>query len=284
MGSKTSKAKRPSSARHSNSAETGTIIIPRVPQEIIDEILHHLTTDSRFRTLRSCALVSKSWVPSCRRRLFHTILFTSKDMVRWVETFPVPEESPAHHVRDLRLSIGGRNSVPEKFLEYTPWFTNVEGVSFFQQNRSQPLWIPSFWRFPQSVTSLTINADRVFLSQIQNIMAQLPNLDDVVLSGTLAAVDERTLPGIGTASKGRFCGRLRLIGGNPGGSVAKMLSEIPTGFNFTEVRISGRHSCLPSTERLVEACGRTLVRLSYMIDSYCKCHHFSPLWCTNYRH
>ena len=71
----------------------------RVPWGIIDEILNHLTVrvavNSNFRTLQSCTLISKPWVPSCRQHLFRTILFAQKDMDKWFETFLVPEER--HH-------------------------------------------------------------------------------------------------------------------------------------------------------------------------------------------
>jgi len=56
LGSKPSKAERPTSAK------TKPVVVPRIPQEILDEILGRLGTDSK--SLRFCSLVSKSWVPS----------------------------------------------------------------------------------------------------------------------------------------------------------------------------------------------------------------------------
>jgi len=44
--------------RHT-SAETGTVVIPEIPQDIVDEILDHLAFGSDFRSLQACALVSK---------------------------------------------------------------------------------------------------------------------------------------------------------------------------------------------------------------------------------
>jgi hypothetical protein len=132
--------------------ETETIVIPRIPQEIVDNILDYLAVDSDLKSLvglRSCALVSKSWVPSCRRHLFHTILFTSKATAKWIKVFPDPEESPAHHVRDLRFSTQRAFRITRKFFEYIPCFTNVEkcdwsGLEGFR------LWIPSLGRLPRS--------------------------------------------------------------------------------------------------------------------------------------
>ena len=264
MSSKTSKARCPTSVK------TEVVVIPTIPQEIIDEILDHLATDSDFgsrqSSLQSCALVSKSWVPSCRRHLFHTIHFALMSMTRWLETFPVPEESPARHVRHLHFWIGHYDGVPENFFKYTPWFTNAEKVALQVDERFRPLPIPSFWRLPQSVTSLTISGSMVTLPQVQKVMVQLPNLNNLVLSGVPAPMDRRALAGIGTVLRGGFGGELRLLGAYVGWHAVDMLLEIPTGLRFTEVRVEDMRSCLLSTVRLAEACSETLVKLSYTVS------------------
>ena len=259
--------------------KTRTVIIPGVPQEIVDEILDHLATDSSFRALRACALVSKSWVPSCRRHLFYTARFTSRDMDRWLKSFPAPEESPAHHVRELRVRIVGDHCVPERFFEYARWFMNVKmsllGSGGLCQRR------PSLWKLPQSVTSLTINMDVVTLVQLRDIMAQLPSLDNLSLSGSPVPVDRSALLGVGTTLRGRFGGKLLLRDGCAHKDVADVLLGVPTGLRFTEVDIRCMPECLLSTVRLVEACGKTLVKLSYMITSHGKSHPFSVQLNTN---
>jgi len=73
-----------------------------------DLAMDYLAIDSDFGSLQSCALVSKRWVPPCRRHLFHTIAFSSNDMTRWFKLFPLPEKSPAHYVRELRVSVDRR--------------------------------------------------------------------------------------------------------------------------------------------------------------------------------
>ena len=266
MDSKTSKANRPTPAK------TTAVIIPRIPQEIIEEILDHLVDDSH--SLRSCALVSRSWVPPCQRYLFHSILFTSIRMARWLKAFPVPEDSPAHRVRHLLFSIGRYDDVPETFFGYIPWFANVEGVTLSKHEKFHPLWIPPFWRLPESVTSLTVGPHTgTKLVQIRDIMAELPNLDDLSLSGSLLAADSMASPGVGGVLRGRFGGRLRLLRGSacePG--VVDMLLEVPNGLHFTEVQIQSMSECLLSTVRLAEACNKTLVKLSYTVSSYRKSH------------
>jgi len=122
-------------------AKTETATIPRAPQEIIDEILGHLATDSEAVTsLRSCSLVSKSWVPTCQQHLFHTITFTSWKTHKWLKVFPVPEESPAHYVRDLSIRFGGRRCVPGELFQSTPWVWNVRKVSLLGRRCSAAYW------------------------------------------------------------------------------------------------------------------------------------------------
>jgi len=257
--------------------ESKTVIIlpaPRVPQEIIDGILDHLVADSPGLDpfLRSCSLVSKSWVPSCRRHLFHTILFTPWRVAKWLKAFPVPEESPAHHVRRLHFSLAGYYGAPERFFEYTPWFTNVKRVTLFRDGEFQPLRPPSFARLPPSVTSLTISANTLTLVHIRDIMAQLHNLNDLSLSRPLAMVDRSALPGIGAVLRGKFGGQLRLLKGFANAEVINMLLEAPTGLHFTDVQIRSMHGCLFSAIRLAAACRKTLVKLSYVVDIHGKSH------------
>ena len=106
------------------------------------------------------ALISKSWVPSSRRHPFHTIILTPKDIVRWLKTFPVPENSLAHHVRVLSFSPGGYYDAPQELSEHAPWFTNVRRVELSRDPTFQPSQASlSGIRLPQSITSLVIGTD-----------------------------------------------------------------------------------------------------------------------------
>ena len=268
MGSDTSEAKHPTST------ETTAVVIPRIPQDIIDEILGHLSViDSDLRTLRSCALVSKSWAPSCHRHLFRTVIFTSRNGVKWLETFPVPEESPARHVRDLRFLIQEHPGLPEEFFEYIRWFTNVQWAVLSGYGGAWLLRLPRYWRLPRSVTSLEVTANMT-LQQTRDVMVQLPNLNHLSLSGDIPAWDKGLPVGIGTL-RGGFGGRLRLLDGYADDDVINMLMEIPTGLHFTEVQISCMYQHLLSARGLVEACGKNLVKLSYTISEYRESHPFS---------
>lgn len=284
MGSNPSKAKRPTPTTETDTTH------PRIPQDIVDEILNHLATDSDFDTLRSCALVSKSWVQSCRRYLFHTAVFTPRDMYKWLKRFPVPEESPARLVRDLSFQVGvlssrrstrARDAVPRRFFEYTPSFTNVKRVALLGPGGFQLSRMPSSWRLPQSATSLIVGTKTFTLAEIWDVLSQLPNLDDLSLSGYLEAGSVRR--GVGSALRGRFGGRLRLLDGSANVDVMEMLLEIPSGLHFTHVEIRCRRTRLLSTVRLVEACSETLVRFSYTVNFHGQSTSFSFSWSSRFR-
>ena len=277
MGSNASKVESPAT-------ETNTVTIPRTPQDVVDEILDHLATDSDFGSLKTCALVSKTWVPSCRRHIFHTVQFTPRDVDRWFKTFPAPEESPARYVRDLRVCMGTFPYIPEKFFEHIWWFADVERISLLgyegtpmgYTERLLPQWAPSLWRLPKSVTHLTINTGVLTLLHVRGIMAQLPNLDDLslILVGPPAPVDRRELLGTGTVLEGRFGGKLSLHGGYVDTDAVDMFLEIPSGLHFTGIRISCSREALPSAVRIAEASSSTLVKLTYTVISPGKSHGF----------
>ena len=287
MGSKPSKARRQTTPVATEAATVPMVSKtpqdPKIPNEIIDEILNHLIANSGSwndppvqRSLRSCSLVSKSWVPSCRRHLFHIIIFTSRKIARWLETFPVPEESPAYYVKDLRFSL----SAPEEFFQHTPWFTNAEKMTMRTDLAVTfpSLGISLFARLPQSVKSLAIKADDsdIDLMQTRDIMAYLPNLNDLILSGTVVARSEygKALPGLGTTLRGRFCGEFRIMDGHISEYLVNMLLEVPTGLHFTKLYVHADHPCLFWTMRLAEACCKTLVNFLYSCLKKSKSHPF----------
>jgi len=149
----------------------------------------------------------------------------------------------------------------EEIFGYTLWFKNLEKISLFGYGSFSLSRAPSSWRLPQFVTSLIIKTNVFTLVDIRDILAQLPNLNNLSLSGYVAG--SRVPRGIGTALRGRFGGQLELVDGPAHEDVMNMLLEIPTGLHFTELQIFWARKSLLSTIRLAEACGETLVKLSY---------------------
>lgn len=123
--------------------------------------------------------------------------------------------------------------------------------------------ISLYARLPQSVTWLTIEGGKIDLVQMRDIMAHLPDLNDLVPSGTIIVRFRKLLPGLGTVLRGRFGGELRIWEGYTGEEFVDMLLEVSTGLCFTKLGISGNPACLVQTVRLAEACCETLVNFSY---------------------
>jgi hypothetical protein len=192
-------------------------------------------------------------------------------MDKWLQIFPVPEKSPAHHVRNLRFSFGGRGT-PEEFFKRIRWFTNVKKIAL--NGGLRPGWTPPFFVLPPSATSLTIDIDGATLLEVRDVMAQLPNLNKLTLNGYLAMVDRAKLRGIGTTLKGKFGGRLRLFHEYANEDVVNMLLEVPTGLRFTELDIRSVFGCLLPVVKLAEACGGTLIKLFYSVDYHSASYRF----------
>ena len=72
-----------------------------LPAELLDHIVDHLDT---ICALRSCCLVSKSWIPRARRHLFAKIKFDTRQKLHsWKRTFPDPLTSPACYANTLSI-------------------------------------------------------------------------------------------------------------------------------------------------------------------------------------
>ena len=76
-----------------------------LPPEILDHVVDQLYDNST--TLKTCCLVSKSWIRRTRKHLFANVSFNGLicDVESWEDTFPSPTNSqaPAHHTRTLSI-------------------------------------------------------------------------------------------------------------------------------------------------------------------------------------
>ena len=97
---------------------------PRLPGELLDHIAdNHL---QGLEVFRNCCLVSKSWVPRTRRKLFEKVVFDSVEKIRsWKETFPDSSTSPARYADAVFfkcLQTAGAN------VEAGDWITDFSRV------------------------------------------------------------------------------------------------------------------------------------------------------------
>jgi hypothetical protein len=241
------------------SNSTKTAGDPRVPQELVDEVLDHLADD--VRTLRSCSLVAKSWNYSSYRHIFNRISFTATDVTKWNKAFPNPEHSPARHVRDLSFRFIHRD-VSIDFADRMPYFSNVQKLTLSGRTVVDPGFLSALGQLPPSTRSVDINFSKILNTHIISVMRQLPNLDDLSLmsqewGGPIP-------PGSGRLIQGKLSGKLRLRRQFAHRDLLNTLMEIPIGPQFTEVEIrDARIHCFPATLELVSACHDTLTKLHF---------------------
>jgi len=238
-----------------------------LPPEILDLIIDHLRDEPT--ALKTCCLVSKSWVPRTRKHLFALVEFRAQEspVERWKKDFPVPSNSPAHHTRTL-------------YIRYLPALTDAD--------TDAGGWIRTFhnvvnlhlerviWEGPQSPIvpfhgfSLTIRSLNLVCTSFEvfDLICSFPLLEDLgmVLLST-DATDGWTAP----LTSPKLTGSLDLMMDAGGiGPAARRLLALPDGLHFTKIRVS----CLSeedagATMDLVASCFDTLESLSicYFLES-----------------
>jgi len=232
---------------------------PRVPQELVDEVLDHLAND--IATLRSCSLVTKSWIYPSRRHLFNSVFFTASEITKWNSSFPNPEDSPARLVRDLSFCYI-EPDVPIDFADRIYHFSNVKKLTLIGRTATDLGFISALGQLPPSTHSLDITFSEVLTTHIISVMQQLPNLNN--LSLTSIKRGGPIPPGTGKFIQCRLSGKLRLRRQSAHQDFLNILMEVPTGPQFVEVEIrDARMDCFPAALKLVRACQDTLTKLHF---------------------
>lgn len=232
---------------------------PKVPQELVDEILDYLARDAA--TLRSCSLVAKSWIYPSRRHLFNTLFLAAGEINRWNETFPNPEDSPAGHVRDLSFCFLHPDA-PISFADRMPYFSNVQQLTLIGRVATEPSFISALGQLPPTTRSVDITFSKVLATHIVSVIQQLPNLDNLSLMS--AEWSGAIPPGTGKTMRSRLTGKLRLRRKLAHCDLLNMLTEVQPGPQFTEVEIrDASMNCFPAALKLVRTCQDTITKLHF---------------------
>jgi len=210
------------------------------------------------------SIVPATPLPHCR--------FDWVEHVQMAQCVPGPR-GESHHVRDLRVRTGGIQWFPDEFFAHAPRFANVRKLSLFGGVDYLGSQLASHWTLPESVTSLAIKAiTGVSVVAIWDIIARLPNLDDLMLWGSFIPMDRSALLGV---PRGRLGGELVLCNVCGEGAEKKLLLDILTGFPFSKVEVRCAREHIPPVIRLVGACSKTIVKLSLDVIFGGKYHPFS---------
>jgi len=149
-----------------------------LPPEVLDLIVNHLRGEPA--TLESCCIVSKSWIHRTREHLFaHVNFFATHPRVEmWVEAFPDPTNSPAHHTRTL--SIHYPQAIESVYADTICSFSSVVRLDVIagQWDEETVSLVPLHGLFPV-LRSLHLTFVNLPDSEIFGLVYSLPLLEDL---------------------------------------------------------------------------------------------------------
>jgi len=236
------------------------------PQEIIDQVIDNLAFD--FRTLKSTALVRKSWTHRSRRRLFYFVPINSLDRLeQWSASISSDPEGIASYTNVLLLSYDTPKPWVEpvnldRFYDHFRSFSRVERlvISGLETAKFDSTLVPRYFgNFTATVRSLELRTPIGTSTSLLSFIFAFPLVDDLAIEFPSTAVGggnqgEVTPP----ASVPSFKGKFRLLDMfHESAPLVELLCVHPLPFHtiLVSCRDAGR---LPHLEKLVNKCGKTL--------------------------
>jgi hypothetical protein len=243
-----------------------------LPAEMLDHIISYLY-DAQD-TLRTCCLVSKSWVPRARQHLFAVVCFsTPKTLQLWKEMFPDLSTSPACYTKTL--SIDGAEVVTAVDAEVGSWTRGFSRIVRLEVERcalypggSRFSLVP-FHGISPVIKSLRVVVSTLPFSHIFDLILSFPLLDDlaVMVYQTPGKSDddseEGEIPTVAQPSSSpMFTGSLKMDLSRGMRTFTHRLLSLPGGTHFRNLALRWNHGDDPSsTMSLVDGCSHTLESL-----------------------
>ena len=248
---------------------------PHLPAEMLDQIVDHLqdTGDA----LKSCCLVSKSWIPRARKHLFFDIVFhTAKRLESWKEMFPDPSTSPACYAKCL--FVGCPEVIMEADAEAGGWITGFSYVEYLgldgQRRFASGSSSLSVFRGFSPIKSLHMVFNNLYIlpPRVFTLILSFPLLEDLTVSTPyeISAEDDDNDDDpdgppttVQPSSSPTFTGSLNLLVGEKGMKpFTHRLLALSGGIHFRKLTLMWPHEeDLTSVVALVEACSHTLESL-----------------------
>ena len=148
-----------------------------LPTELVGFIID-LVCDISESSLRSCCLVSKSWIFPVRCHLFCNVMFGDPEMLQWwTDAFPDPSSSPAHYVRSL--TVWCPKAVEGMGPGWISAFRNVTRFTLYIRE-TNPNVLNFFRGFSSSVLTLNIDADASSTSHVIHLACSFPCLQNLI--------------------------------------------------------------------------------------------------------
>jgi len=230
-----------------------------LPPELLDLVIDQLHDEPA--TLRACCLVSKSWIPRTRSHLFGHVEFDDMEhpFESWMELFPDPSNSPAHHTHSLSIShFPAAVDVGVGFDGLIRTFYNVVHFHFERvpwAGYDAPL--TPFFGFSPAVRSLSLSSTS---SEIFDLVCSFPLLEDLKMidfcpeGGTVGWTAPSTSP--------KLTGSLYLAVKGGVQSTIRRLLDFPDGLRFAKMTVTCISEDFGSVTDLVSGCSSTIESLT----------------------
>jgi len=238
-----------------------------LPPEIFDLVINHLHDDPA--TLKSCCIISKSWVPQTRRHIFAHVEFNSSGphVELWKKAFPDPSNSPTHHT--CTISINGNLAIATA----DGWIHTFHNVEHLQLSCLNQASLIPFYRLSPAVRSLhlTYGPFKVF-----DLICSFPLLEDLALVALYpkSDADEWNIP----LTSPKLTRHLELRTFGRTAHVTRGLLDLPGGLHFSKISAVFFHNDTESVTDLVSRCSNTLESLPLL---YCPSSVFCSAFVTD---
>ena len=251
--------------------------------EILDLIVELLHNEPE--TLKACCIVSKAWIYRTRRHLFNQVKFRYQycHVSSWRETFPDPQNSPAHHTRILSIYLSKPITAADANTLLTFFRISHLGVDTLQwHHRKFSLLL--LHSFSPTIRSLHLTFSCPHIPEIFDLICSFPVLEDLSLAGYGSRINSDVAWNAPSTSP-RLAGSLELRGGGAMRLVADKLLDLPNGLQFEEFAVQW---FIPDGVRaaviLVSRCSKTLRSLKItnylegtLLRPWFSSDNFSPL-------
>ena len=243
---------------------------PYLPAELLDHIIDHLH-DTRD-ALRSCCLVSKSWIPRTRKHLFADLSFYAEENLEsWKKTFPNPSTSPSRYTETLRIDCPHVVTVAD--AEPGGWirdFIHVAHLILSNYDGRRDSLLP-FHGFSPVLKSIHVELD--FPPLTLDLVLSFPLLEDLSVTFYAMGIDnddgsDGSSTIIQPSNPPMLTGSLNLAITGLKPFIRQILSQ-PSGINFRKFTATWTHEgdILP-TAALVEKCSHSLESLNIVCHTH----------------
>ena len=226
--------------RRRQTSQTATAMLtPHLPAELLDHIVDLLHDEND--PLKSCCLVSNSWIPRARKHLFARVSFhTVAHLQSWRETFRDPLASPAYYTKSLLINcpyaFAGINTEDCRWISTAVEFE----VDAREVNIDEPSAIPFvlFHGFSPAVEVFAATFTSSSTSRILNLVYLFSLLKDLILVTYQPTGDDHRQPAVTQPSNPpAFTGTLGIFPEAGMEHIASQLLSLPNGLHFRELQL-----------------------------------------------